>query len=119
VSVFFVVSSIVQFFAGFVVDRVGARLVLFFGLAFLGLSGLVLAAAPHYAVLMLGAVLAGIGNGVFHPADLTLLNKRVSSARLGHAFSMHGVSGTLGWALAPAVLVPIALATDWRIAFVC
>src|SRR5690606_41935080 len=52
VSMFFVVSSVVQFFAGFVVDRVGARLVLFFGLAFLGLSGLVLAAAPHYAVLM-------------------------------------------------------------------
>ena len=119
VTVFFIVSSVVQFFAGFVVDRFGARIVLYFGLAMLGLSALVLASAHHYAVLMIGAVLAGLGNGVFHPADLTLLNKRVSEERLGHAFSTHSIAGTLGWALAPALLVPIALATDWRVAFAC
>jgi FSR family fosmidomycin resistance protein-like MFS transporter len=119
VTVFFIVSSVVQFFAGFVVDRFGARIVLYVGLALLGLSALVLASAHHYAVLMAGAVLAGLGNGVFHPADLTLLNKRVSVERLGHAFSTHSIAGTLGWALAPALLVPIALATDWRVAFAC
>ncbi|WP_151446519.1 MFS transporter [Lacisediminimonas profundi] len=119
VTIFFIVSSAVQFFAGFVVDRLGPRDVLYFGLTCLGLSALVLASAHHYAVLVAGAVLAGVGNGVFHPADLTLLNKRVSPQRLGHAFSMHSVSGTLGWALAPALLVPIAAATDWRIALAC
>jgi MFS family permease len=77
---------------------------------------LVLAASPNYAVLMLGSMLAGLGNSVFHPACFTLLNQRVSPARLGHAFSVHGVTGNLGWAAAPAVLVPLAGLFGWRVA---
>ena len=64
------------------------------------------------------AVVAGIGNGVFHPVDYTLLNRKVHTSRLGHAFSVHGITGSLGWALAPAMLVPIALAFSWRVALV-
>ena len=44
-TVFFVVSGIGQALAGFVVDRIGARPVLFFGIGTLALSGLVLSAA--------------------------------------------------------------------------
>jgi len=44
-TVFFVVSGVGQAVAGFVVDRVGARPVLFFGIAMLALSGLVLTPA--------------------------------------------------------------------------
>jgi len=65
---------------------------------------------------MFFAVVAGLGNGVFHPVDYTLLNRKVHTSRLGHAFSVHGITGSLGWALAPAVLVPIALAFSWRVA---
>ena len=65
------------------------------------------------------AVVAGIGNGVFHPVDYTLLNRKVHPSRLGHAFSVHGITGSLGWALAPAMLVPIALAFSWRVALAC
>ena len=49
----------------------------------------------------LGAALAGLGNSVFHPADFSILNARVGSERLGHAFSAHGVAGSLGYASAP------------------
>src|SRR5688500_20265198 len=41
-TVFFVISGVGQALAGFVVDRFGARPVLFFGVATLGVSGLVL-----------------------------------------------------------------------------
>jgi MFS family permease len=47
-----------------------------------------------------------------------LLNRKVSAPRLGHAYSVHGITGNLGWALAPAMLVPIALAYSWRAALV-
>jgi MFS family permease len=63
-------------------------------------------------------VLAGVGNGVFHPVDYTLLNRKVDKLRLGHAYSVHGIAGTLGWAAAPALVVPIALAWSWRAALV-
>lgn len=115
-TAFFVVSGVGQALAGFVVDRVGAQPVLFFGLGCLGMSALTLAMAPSYAVLALGSMLAGLGNSVFHPADYTVLNRRVSPARLGHAFSVHGISGNLGWAAAPFFLTVIAGMSTWRTA---
>ena len=115
-TIFFVVSSIVQTAAGFVVDRVGPRPVLLAGLALLGLAALGYAASTSYAMLAACAVLAGIGNGVFHPVDYTLLNRKVHKTRLGHAYSAHGITGTLGWALAPALMVPMAVGFGWRAA---
>ena len=115
-TAFFVISGIGQALAGFVVDRVGARAVLFFGVACLGVSALALALSQNYAMLLAGSMLAGLGNSVFHPADYTLLNKRVSAARLGHAFSVHGITGNLGWAAAPIFLTTIAGLSSWRMA---
>jgi FSR family fosmidomycin resistance protein-like MFS transporter len=115
-TVFFIVSGIGQALAGFVVDRVGALRVLFFGLTCLGLSALALSMAQNYPMLLAGSMLAGLGNSVFHPSDFTLLNQRVSTARLGHAFSVHGISGNLGWAAAPVFLTTIAGLASWRIA---
>lgn len=115
-TVFFVVSGIGQALAGFVVDRVGARAVLFYGMAMLGVSALVLSGADSYAGLVAGALLAGCGNAIFHPADYTLLNQRVSRERLAHGFSVHGISGNIGWAASPVFLASIAASQGWRVA---
>jgi FSR family fosmidomycin resistance protein-like MFS transporter len=117
-TVFFVVSCAVQAASGFVVDRHGPRPVLLGGLALLAVAAFGFASAPSYAALLGWAVVAGVGNGVFHPVDYTLINRRVSAARLGHAYSFHGITGSLGWALAPAMLVPLAIAFSWRVALV-
>jgi MFS transporter, FSR family, fosmidomycin resistance protein len=115
-TVFFVVSCAVQALSGFVVDRFGPRPILFGGIALLAVAAFGFAASTSYAMLAGFAVVAGIGNGVFHPVDYTLLNRKILPSRLGHAFSVHGITGSLGWALAPAMLVPIALAFSWRVA---
>jgi len=120
VSVFFMVSGFGQALAGFVVDRIGARPVLFFALSCFVAASLAAASAHGYVGLMLAAALAGLGNASFHPVDFTILNKRVSTARLGHAFSIHGISGNLGWALAPVVLIGIHESSgSWRVAYLC
>ncbi|MEI6025999.1 MAG: MFS transporter [Betaproteobacteria bacterium] len=118
-SVFFVVSGLGQALAGFLVDRVGALPVLHAALACFVAAALVVATAQGYASLAVAAVLLGLGNAPFHPADFTILNKRVSPARLGHAFSAHGISGNLGWAAAPVFLIGLSsLGGSWRVAFV-
>jgi MFS family permease len=117
-TIFFVVSCITQAAAGFWVDRRGPRPVLIAGLTLIGLSALGYAASTSYLMLALFSVTAGIGNGVFHPVDYTLLNRKIGKTRLGHAYSAHGISGSLGWALAPALLVPLTLAYSWRVALV-
>ncbi|MEY3252708.1 MAG: hypothetical protein RL227_1681 [Pseudomonadota bacterium] len=118
-TIFFVVSCIVQAMSGFWVDRFGPRPILFAGIALIGCAALGFAASTSYAMLAGFAVVAGIGNGVFHPVDYTLLNRKVHKSRLGHAYSVHGITGSLGWALAPALLVPVAMAGSWRLALVC
>ncbi|MBV9892216.1 MAG: MFS transporter [Rhizobacter sp.] len=115
-TVFFVVSCSVQALSGFVVDRFGPRPILFGGIALLAAAAFGLAASTSYSMLLAFVAVAGVGNGVFHPVDYTLLNRKIHPSRLGHAFSVHGITGSLGWALAPAMLVPIALASSWRVA---
>ncbi len=113
-TVFFIVSGIGQAAAGFLVDRFGPVRVLAAGILCFALAGIALHFATGYASLIVVAALAGLGNSVFHPADFTVLNHRVSQPRLGHAFSVHGLSGNLGWAAAPIFLTTIAAADGWR-----
>ena len=120
VSVFFVISGVGQALAGFLVDRVGARPVMFFSLASFAVAGIVASMAQGYAGLVAAAALAGLGNAPFHPVDFTILNKRVSLQRLGHGFAVHGISGNLGWAVAPVFMAGITAATgSWRTACLC
>jgi FSR family fosmidomycin resistance protein-like MFS transporter len=115
-TLFFVVSCAVQAASGFLVDRFGPRPILFGGLALLAVAAFGFALSPSYVSMAFFSVVAGVGNGVFHPVDYTLLNRKVSAPRLGHAYSVHGITGSLGWALAPALLVPLAIAFSWRVA---
>jgi MFS family permease len=116
-SIFFVVSCVVQASSGFLVDRIGARPVLFVGVGLLALAALTYSQSNGYLMLIMGAVIAGCGNGIFHPVDYTLINHKISPPNLPYAYSMHGVTGYLGWAAAPAFMVGIAQLSDWRIAF--
>jgi MFS transporter, FSR family, fosmidomycin resistance protein len=110
------VSGVGQALAGFIVDRVGGFRVLAGGVTLLASGAMLLSTAQGYGMLLAGAATMGLGNSVFHPADFTLLNKRVSATRLGHAFSVHGLTGSLGWAAAPVFVIALANAWSWRAA---
>lgn len=102
-GIFFGVSGIAQTAAGFAVDRFGARPILAGGLAVIGASLALISVAHSFVGFAAIAVIAGLGNSVFHPADFALLNASVNQNRLGRAFSIHGVGGSLGWAAAPVM----------------
>ncbi|MDD2880630.1 MAG: MFS transporter [Rhodoferax sp.] len=116
-SVFFVVSGLGQASAGFVVDKIGARPMLFGALSLFALAALLASTITSYSGLVMVAALAGLANATFHPVDFTILNQRVSPARLGHAFSAHGLTGNLGWAAAPVFFVGITAMSSWRTAY--
>lgn len=100
-GIFYGVSGIAQTFAGFAVDRFGARPILAGGLAVIGVALALVSFAHSFPAFAAIAVVAGLGNCVFHPADFALLNASVNQGRLGRAYSIHGVGGSLGWAAAP------------------
>ena len=117
-SVFFGTSGIGQTLSGFLVDRVGAHRVLVGGMALfagsIALTGLV----PTYWMLLPVALLARLGNSVFHPADYSILNASVHPRRIGRGYSVHAVSGNLGWAVAPTVVFGLTAHFGWRAALV-
>ncbi len=113
-TVFFVISGVGQALAGFVVDAVGPRPVLMWAVFGFVVAASILSLAPNYWILMLGVAVAGAANSVFHPVDFSILNARVSPKRLGYAFTAHGLSGNLGWALATAFLAGLAALIGWR-----
>lgn len=115
-SIFFLLSSIGQASSGFIVDRIGPTPVLWFGLACFVASGLLISGSNGYAMLMVAAAVGGIGNSVFHPVDYSILNHRVSAERLGHGFSTHGLTGNLGWAIAPLYMAAFIHLAGWRVA---
>jgi len=119
VALYYVVSGVCQTLAGFAVDRFGARRVLFAGLLLCAAGALLAGLARNYEMLVLAALVGGLGNSVFHPSDFAILNARVSGTRLGYAFSWHGIAGFLGYAAAPVFGAALAAALGWRGALLC
>jgi FSR family fosmidomycin resistance protein-like MFS transporter len=102
-AVFYGVSGIGQTAAGFAVDRFGARPILAGGLATIGAALGLISLVHSFVGFAAIAVMAGLGNCVFHPADFALINASVNQGRLGRAYSIHGLGGSLGWAAGPAM----------------
>jgi MFS family permease len=102
-GIFYGVSGVTQTMAGFAVDRFGARPILAGGLFTIGVALALISVAHSFVGFAAIAVIAGAGNSVFHPADFALLNASVNPGRLGRAYSIHGVGGSLGWAAAPVM----------------
>lgn len=103
---------------GFLVDRLGPRNLLFAGLGLNAGAIVMMGFAQNYEMLLVFAVLAGLGNSVFHPADYAILNGSIHPDRLGRAFSMHTFSGFFGSACAPVGILALVSFTDWRVAMI-
>ena len=102
-GLFYGVSGLAQTGAGFAVDRFGARPILAGGLAVIGVALGLISVVHSFAGFAAIAVVAGLGNSIFHPADFALINASVNPGRLGRAYSIHGLGGSLGWAAAPVM----------------
>jgi FSR family fosmidomycin resistance protein-like MFS transporter len=116
-TAFNVVSTVLQTPAGFLVDRVSARLLLVAGLLVGAAAFTVAALVDSYWVFVAMFALAGLGNTVYHPADYALLSRHVPTARAGRAFSLHTFAGMLGNAAAPPSLLFLYATVGWRGAF--
>ena len=117
-TLFNIVSGVAQTPMGFAVDRFGARLVLVGGLALGGLTYISIGIFPTYPWLLGSAVLLGIANAVYHPADYAILGGAIEPSRLGRSFSLHTFSGFLGGAVAPMSVLLMASLWGFQIAII-
>jgi MFS transporter, FSR family, fosmidomycin resistance protein len=117
-TVFNVVSGVLQTPVGFLVDRIGARVVLIAGLALSTAAYAVAGIADSYWVFIAMYGVAGLGNTVFHPSDYSLLSNHAPPERLSHVFSYHTFAGMVGSAMAPVTLLTMQSQFGWRGAYV-
>jgi MFS family permease len=106
-TVFAVVSGLTQAPTGYLVDHFGARKILLIGLALGGCALILLGLHLSYVSLIACAVLLGLANSVYHPADYAILAEHMDEARMGRAFSIHTFAGFLGGAVAPAIVAAL------------
>lgn len=102
-----VVSGLTQAPTGYLVDHFGARKILLGGLTLGGLALIMLGLHLSYASLIACAVLLGLANSVYHPADYAILAEHMDEARMGRAFSVHTFAGYFGGAVAPAIVAAL------------
>jgi MFS family permease len=116
-TVFNVVSGVLQTPVGFLVDRVGARVVLIAGLALSSAAFAIAGLFDSYWIFIAMYGVAGLGNTAYHPADYSLLSHHSPSERLSQVFSFHTFAGMLGSAIAPVTLLTMQNYFGWRGAY--
>jgi FSR family fosmidomycin resistance protein-like MFS transporter len=114
-TLMYATSGLMQTPAGILVDRLGAAPVLIGGLGLYSAAVLLFGFAPNLWVLGALAVVAGLGNCVFHPSDYAILSARVEATRLGRAYGVHNFAGSLGWAAAPIAVLGLTSLFGWRV----
>ena len=70
--------------------------------------------ATAYWQIVVLALLSGIGNSVFHPADYAILSGSIEPSRLGRSFAFHTFTGNIGFAAAPPATAALMLLLGWR-----
>ena len=118
VTLFNVVSGLLQTPVGFVVDRIGARVVLLAGLALSSIAYAVAGIVDSYWVFIAMYGVAGLGNTVYHPSDYSLLSHHAPPEKLSQVFSYHTFAGMVGSALAPVTLLYMQSQFGWRGAYI-
>lgn len=113
-SLLYLSSGIGQPIAGMLVDRFGAHRLLILGVFMQAGGVLAMGFTTNFVQLLPLAVLVGLGNSVYHPADLSILSRRVALGRHGRAFAIHQVAASAGFAASPVIVGWMALSFGWR-----
>lgn len=99
---------------GWIVDQGYAKHVLVGGLLLTAGGILGASTATTYPVLLGFALLSGIGQATYHPADYALLDTVSTEARSGRSFGVHTFAGYAGSGVAPIVIGGLGLRYGWR-----
>ncbi|MCP3978020.1 MAG: MFS transporter [bacterium] len=98
--------------AGWLVDRLGSRLLLVVCLWGSSLSLVGMALAPELTTFAVAAAAMGLCLSIYHPAGTALLSHAIPVS--GRVFAYHGMAGNLGVAGASLVAGALGWAFGWR-----
>jgi predicted MFS family arabinose efflux permease len=117
ISVLWGLYALMQYPSGRLSDRLSRTTLLVVGLVLVSVGFVALSTAPTYLLFLLGAVVVGVGAGLY-PTPARGLVSDLFVSRRGQAFGIHTASGDIGGVVAAGLAtLALGLAT-WRAAFV-
>jgi MFS family permease len=118
ITAIWIAYAAVQFPAGALSDRLGERLVPVASVLIATVAVAVVALTPTFALFLLGAVLFGLGTGLYGPPRVIVLSNTFAERnRDSTAIALTFAAGSLGSAALPFVGGRLASALDWRAGF--
>ncbi|MGI6603900.1 MAG: MFS transporter [Firmicutes bacterium] len=115
-SVHSITASFLQPFAGMVMDKWGRPWLLAASLAFSAITVGLIGLFPTYTMLLLLFGLAGLGSSLLHPLG-SVTSVRAAGSQPGLAVSIFSTGGNLGFALGPALAVPLVSRWGLKVLF--
>lgn len=117
-SVFSLSYGISQLPAGWLADRIGARILITVAICGVALAGLLVGLSQTYTVMFGSLALMGVLGGGYHPASPPLISASVEPKNRGRALGIHLIGGSSSFFLAPLIAAAIAAALGWRAPFI-
>jgi MFS family permease len=111
-----ITTGALQIPVGFLVDRFGGKIVLIVGLFMLSISFSLLAAIPDFIWSIPLMVFFGAGLASMRPSNYTIINASIHPSWVGRAFGINMFTAHAARAVAPPLIVSIAVVWDWRVA---
>ena len=96
VSAGYLANVVVQPLAGRYSDRIEPRKLLAFGIGIMGASAVVIAYAPNYSILLVGAVLLRLGSSFYHPIANSVVSKTTAGASVDRRMGVQSAFGDFG-----------------------
>jgi MFS family permease len=118
VSLIYLGACLSSLASGFVIDRYGPIFVSAVCLAFCS-SGLFIITSGYFSMMVMGAIVIGLGYGPVTPASSFLLVKTTPSKIISTIFSIKQTGVPIGGAIA-GIFVPVMVVSfSWKIAVIC
>ena len=104
--------------AGWLADRIGARVLITVGISGVAAAGLLVGLAPTYITMVIFLILLGLVGGGYHPSSAPLIAASVEPQYQGRALGVHQIGGSASYFLTPLIAIAIATAFGWRGSFI-
>jgi MFS family permease len=101
--------------AGFLSDKLGARLMLVICLAGMTLASMLVFVMGSIGGVVVALVLLGLFGSMYHPSGLSLISNTIKEP--GKALGIHGMAGTAGVAVAPVIAGLVTARYGWTYSY--
>jgi MFS family permease len=116
-SAYTVTNGFAQLPAGWLSDKLGARVVILVAITGVASVGFLIGFSNSMLMLILLLILLALLGGGYHPAAATAISSAVPVEHRGRALGIHLIGGTSAFWVLPLVIAPIAAHWGWRAPF--